>query len=116
LFVINGQLVLNEVNFRNSGDIYACFGQNVHYPVFSYLDMIGEDTTQMNTEYTTDYYAMNEATDFRHVLYRRLKFREWVRYWKQSRDYAYWFSNDMRPVWKKYKYFLKKMIYRKDEN
>ena len=116
LFVINGELVLNEVNFRNSGDVYACFGQNVHYPVFSYRDMIGEDTSKMNTEYTTDYYAMNEATDFRHVLYMGMKIREWVRYWKQSRDYAYWFSEDMRPVWRKYKYFLKKMMYRKDED
>ena len=116
LFVINGELVLNEVNFRNSGDVYACFSQNVHYPVFSLLDMIAEDTSQMNSDYTTDHYAMNEATDFRHVLYRGMKLCEWWRYWKKSRDYAYWFSGDMKPVWRKYKYFLKKMISKKNED
>ena len=113
LFVIDGELVLNEVNFRNSGDVYACFAQNVHYPVFSYRDMIGEDTSKMNIEYSTDHYAMNETTDFRHVLYGSLKLKEWLKYWRNSRDYAYWFSSDMRPVWRKYKYFIKKMISQK---
>ena len=118
LFVINGELVLNEVNFRNSGDVYACFSQNVHYPVFSYRDMIGEDTSQMNTEYTTKHYAMNEATDFRHVLYKGMKLSEWLKYWRKSKDYAYWFSGDMKPVLRKYMYFLKKMFCQKgsDEN
>lgn len=116
LFVINGNLVLNEVNFRNSGDVYACFRQNVHYPVFSYLDMIGEDTSNMNTGYSTKYYAMNETTDFRHVLYGNLKLKEWLKYWKNSKDYAYWFKGDMKPCLRKYKYFLKKMITRTGNN
>jgi len=116
LFVINGELVLNEVNFRNSGDVYACFGQNVHYPVFSYLDMIGEDTSKMNIEYDTEHYAMNETTDFRHVIYCGLSIREWIKYWRKSGDYAYWFTGDMKPVWRKYRYFIKKMIDRKNED
>lgn len=110
LFVINGQLVLNEVNFRNSGDVYACFGQNVHYPVYSYLDMIGVDTSHMNTDYCTLFFAMNETTDFRHVIYGNLSLKEWLDYRKRSCDFAYWFKGDMKPVWRRYKYFFKKFL------
>lgn len=116
LFVINGELVLNEVNYRNSGDVYACFQHKVYYPYFSYLDMIGADTTALNIEYSTDKYAMNETTDFRHVVYGNLSLKEWLFYWKNSGDYAYYFKGDMKPVWKKYRYFLKKFIFSKGAN
>jgi len=33
LFLINDELYLNEVNFRNSGDVYACFNNKVYYPL-----------------------------------------------------------------------------------
>lgn len=116
LFVINGELVLNEVNFRNSGDVYACFQHKVYYPYFSYLDMIGADTSALNTEYSTDMYAMNETTDFRHVVYGNLSLREWMCYRKNCRDFAYFFKGDMKPVWKKYRYFLKKFVFSKGAN
>ena len=108
LFVIKGELVLNEVNFRNSGDVYACFQHKVYYPYFSYLDMIGCDTSSLNVDYTTDKCAMNETTDFRHVLFGDLSLKEWLRYKRMCGDYAYYFKGDMKPAWKKYRYFLNK--------
>lgn len=41
LFIIGDDIYLNEVNFRNSGDVYACFAPAVFYPYYSYLDMVG---------------------------------------------------------------------------
>lgn len=110
LFVINGELILNEVNFRNSGDVYACIKHNVHYPVFSYYDMICKDTSHFNIKYSSDYYAMDEATDLRHVVYGSLSLKEWLKYRSKCSDYAYWFKGDMKPVWRKYKYLLKKYL------
>ena len=116
LFVINGELILNEVNFRNSGDVYACINHNVHYPVFSYYDMIGKDTSHLNINYSSDYYAMDEATDLRHVVYGSLSLKKWLKCLSKSSDFAFWFKGDMKPVWRKYGYFLKKMISKKNES
>ena len=33
---IKDKLYLNEVNFRNSGDVYALFKDKVYYPYYSY--------------------------------------------------------------------------------
>lgn len=102
LFMIQGELYLNEVNFRNSGDVYACFYNKVFYPVIWYLDIIGNDTSNFNTYYDNSKYAMNETTDFRHVIFGKLRFKEWLEYYKNCADFALKFKKDMRPAIARY--------------
>lgn len=107
---IKGKLYLNEVNFRNSGDVYALFKDKVYYPYYSYLDMIGQDISGYNMEYTNDSYAMNETTDIRHALTGGISLFTWLKFLLNSEDKAYWFKGDMKPALYKYKYFVAKII------
>lgn len=107
LFMIRGKLYLNEVNFRNSGDVYACFHNKVYYPLIWYLDIIGKSHAYLNTDYENTYYAMNETTDFRHVVFGNLGFKEWWKYYKKTADFAIRFSGDSRPTLLRYLYFIK---------
>lgn len=102
LFMINGEIILNEVNFRNSGDVYACFHNHLYYPYYWYLDAIGEGIDSCNTTYSDEYYAMNEATDIRHVFYGNLKLHKWLSDLKQSKDYSLWFKGDLKPTFARY--------------
>lgn len=107
---IKGKLYLNEVNFRNSGDVYALFKDRLYYPYYSYLDMIGQDISDFNMDYTNNAYAMNETTDIRHAITGGISLFTWLRFLRQSKDKAYWFKGDMKPALYKYKYFVVKMV------
>lgn len=98
LFMIQGEVYLNEVNFRNSGDVYACFHNKVFYPLIWYLDILGEDVSTLNSEYSDKYYAMNEITDFKQVLAKNISLKEWSHYLFNCKDFAFYFSSDMKPA------------------
>ena len=98
LFMIQGKIYLNEVNFRNSGDVYACFHNQLYYPLIWYKDIIGEDVSSMNTVYSDRYYAMNEITDSKQVLSGTLTLRQWLHYVRNCRDFAFFFPRDMKPA------------------
>ncbi len=106
LFVIDGEVYMNEVNFRNSGDVYACFANKVYYPFYWYLDAIGEEIDKRNMEYTDAKYAMNETTDFRNVICKSLRFREWFYYVKNCGDFALRFKGDNKPAVLRYRYYF----------
>lgn len=102
LFMVKGRLMLNEVNFRNSGDIYACFANKVYYPYFSYLDMINKDVSSLNFEYDDSSTAMDEILDVRHLVYGKLGLREWIRDWIRCKDFSLAFKDDMKPALARY--------------
>lgn len=102
LFVIKGELILNEVNFRNSGDVYYCLYNQVFYPLFLYLDVTGQDTSSLNIEYGHESWPMNELTDLRYVVYGRLSLLEWMKDNHRCHDYAVWLRSDLKPVFKRY--------------
>lgn len=111
LFMVKGEIYLNEVNFRNSGDVYACFYNKLYYSLIWYLDIIGRDVSNMNMTYDNTKYAMNETTDFRHVVYGTLKLKQWLKYYKNCADFAIKFKGDTRPVRARYLYYIKKALF-----
>lgn len=112
LFMINGLFYLNEVNFRNSGDVYACFRNKLYYPLIWFLDSIGENISSMNMQYDNEKFAMNETTDFRHVIYGELSLSDWLYYKRKCGDYALWFKGDIKPALLRYKYFISQALLR----
>ena len=102
LFMVNGQLMLNEVNFRNSGDLYACFTNKVYYPFYSYLDMIGRNPLSYNFGYTNNSTAMDELLDTRHLIYGNLSLKEWFKDWKRCSDFSLYFKGDNKPTFARY--------------
>lgn len=113
LFKIGDSIYLNEVNFRNSGDVYACFYNKLYYPFIWYLDTIGKGIKHLNTQYTNRKFAMNETTDFRHVIHRNIKLREWLKYYRNCGDFAIRFPGDMKPYYALHKYYIKTLFRRK---
>lgn len=112
---IGGKIYLNEINFRNSGDIYACFYNKLYYAYYSYLDMIGEAAFPMKLDYGNRYYAMCEDRDINYVRFGYMSFPEWFKYFLKTKDFAYFSWNDLPgsiAFYKKYnvfKYILKKI-------
>ena len=102
LFMVNGSLMLNEVNFRNSGDIYGCFTNKVFYSYYSYLDMIGEDISECNFSYNEKTTAMDENLDVRHFVFGHMSVWQWLKDWKRCSDFALFFKGDMKPALAKY--------------
>lgn len=110
LFVIGDEIYLNEVNFRNSGDVYACIAPKVYYPYYSYLDMIGNSCNDLVVMHKKKTYAMNETTDIRHAIYGTLSIFDWLSCCRKCQDFAIKFPGDMRPVRKRYFHYLKEFF------
>lgn len=110
LFCVDGRIILNEINWRNSGDVYAIFYPKVHYPYYSYLDMNNNPILKGEFTYKGTTYAINERNDFCHVFYAGLSIWKWLKYFILSKDYAFWFLKDPKPAFYVYKRFLLKTI------
>ncbi len=105
LFVVNGQIVLNEINLRNSGDVYMGINQGYYYPYAWYCDVLGKPADILaNPQY--DAYTMTECADIRNVLIRNLSFGDWYKDYKKCKDYALRFAGDMRPARSRYMYYV----------
>lgn len=102
LFMVNGSLMLNEVNFRNSGDIYACFTNKLYYSYYSYLDMIGKDVSEIDFSYNDITTAMDENLDVRHLVFGHVSVKQWIMDWKRCSDFALFFKGDLMPAFAKY--------------
>lgn len=100
---VGGKIYLNEINFRNSGDVYACFHNKIHYAFYGYLDMIGEENNKMKTEYTNKYYAMVEDRDIKWAFNKLISFREWFKYFRKTKDFAYFSWKDLPGTFAYYK-------------
>lgn len=98
IFKIGNEIWLNEVNFRNSGDIYACFADKLYYPVILYYDLIGKSTDNMNFDQIHSEYAIDEFQDLGLVLTGEQSIINWLRYIKKSSNHAYMFKGDYQPL------------------
>ena len=107
---VGGDIYLNEINFRNSGDVYACFHNKIFYSYYGYLDMIGVQNKNINTKYSNKYYAMCEDRDLMWVKNGLLSFTKWLRFLIKTRDFAYFSIGDLRPSLAYYKVYFRNMI------
>ena len=112
LFVIDKEVYLNEINYRNSGDVYMGINQQYYYPIayiYDYLEI------QYNIE---EYpripsFAMTECADIRNVLNKNLSLKDWKKDYNISSDYALKFKGDMRPAFSRYFYYIIQFLKRK---
>ena len=47
-------------------------------------------------------YNMNEATDFRHVIFGKLSFLQWNKDRRNSCSFSLWYRKDLRPAFVRY--------------
>jgi len=111
LFKVGGNYLVNEINWRNTGNSFFALGTGVHYAVIWYLNSIGEDASNIR-HFTTDtnQYAMNEATDLRHVVFDKLSFSEWFKDLRKTQSFALWYGKDLKPTINRYLYLIKELV------
>lgn len=109
LFVVDGEIILNEVNLRNSGDVYMGLAQKYYYPYAWYCDVLGEKVEILPNPTRNDY-TMTECADLRNVLAHHVGFGEWLRDYRKCEDYALRFRGDMGPALSRYGYYIKQFI------
>lgn len=111
LFKVGDRILINEINWRNSGNSFFALGTGVHWAVCWYLNAIGRDTTHLKhtTEDETQF-AMNEATDVRHMVFKGLSPINWFKDLKRTQSFALWYGKDLRPTVSRYAYLLKEFI------
>lgn len=112
LFVVGDEVLLNEINYRNSGDVYMGIQQEYYYPYAWFLDCIGEKV-DIGSNPHCDSYAMTEFADFRNVLKKRVKLLEWIDDFGKTKDFALFFKGDMRPAFDRSIYYMKQFFCRK---
>lgn len=113
LFSVKGKVYLNEINWRNTGNSFFNLGTQVYYPVIWYLSNLGKDTSHLRhfCKDTTQY-AMNEATDLRHVVYGNLPLLQWNKDRKRTQSFALWYAPDLKPTFAQYQYLVKELLRR----
>ena len=111
LFQVGDRILINEINWRNTGNSFFALGTGVHYAVVWYLNAIGQDASSIR-HYTIDttQYAMNESTDLRHVVFCGLSFHSWFRDLRRTQSFALWYSKDLRPTIIRYCYLIKELV------
>ena len=103
LLVINNEVLLNEFNFRNSGDDYMVLSQNYFYPLVWVDDILGrEKPYSLPEKPSVDNYSMTFFNDYQQVRVKSIKFSDWLRDVGRTSDFALWYKKDFRPVFRYY--------------
>lgn len=115
LFKVGNRVLLNEINWRNSGACFLCKGTGVEYAVIWYLEMTGQQEKADSMKHFCNdpaQYQMNEATDLRHVVYGSMSFKKWINDLKKCQSMALWNTNDFKPTIYQYFHLIFEMIKR----
>ncbi len=109
LFVVNNEIILNEINLRNSGDVYMGISQGYYYPYAWYCDVLGREVDILPHPCRADY-TMTECADIRNVLVHNTSLVKWIADYRKSKDYALKFRGDMKPARERYAYYVRQFI------
>ena len=113
LFLVNGQMYFNEINWRSSANVYAALTCGINYPYEWYLSRTDDKVNGHIHEYKgEDIYLMNEIWDFRLVQGKYLSFFKWVSDVRKSKAFAFYNKYDKKPFIKRLASPLEKKINR----
>ena len=113
MFCSGDKILVNEFNWRNTGNSFFSHGTGVHYAVIWYYSMIGRKDLASNINHCckdSEQYAMNEATDLRHVFFSGISFIEWLKDYKKTQSFALWYRGDLKPTFIQYMHLVKVLI------
>lgn len=103
-FIVNDDIILNEINWRNSGGGFRAYSTGFYYPFRWYSDMMGQIIGHNDWKPVDDCYSMVEYTDIRHVFEKRLSLHRWLADRKKTSNFALKYKGDMKPFFYKYIY------------
>lgn len=97
VFVINGKLFLNEINWRNSGGDYRSLTQKFCYPYWWCLDYLGIDFTKEYTE-KKGAFSITDITDYNNVVNKKISYKEWRLQNKTADNHSLIYKDDPKPA------------------
>lgn len=109
LFVIDGDIWLNEINYRNSGDVYMGIEQKYYYPLAWVQDCLGIKV-DISSSPMQNSYAMTECADLRNVIKGHVNIFTWIKEFIVCKDYALKFKGDMHPAYKQYMHYIRQFF------
>ena len=104
LFVRDDEIWLNEINFRNSGDVYMAINQGFYYPLVWVNDALGYVNDSKLIHPSKKTFAMTELADIRNIFNGQVSLINWVKDFRKVNDFALIFRGDMKPFF--YKLFV----------
>ncbi len=102
LLVVNNEVYLNEINYRNSGGDYRIVSQGYFYPLIWINDCLGIDNNEFLNYKLKPTYSMTFWYDYQHVKHGRISFKEWIKDVKKTSSFALYYKGDMKPVYSYY--------------
>ena len=94
-FQYDDRFLLNEINFRNSGNMWALVKEGINAPLIWLKDALGLSFVK-DMELNSDSFFMNETADFHHVVDKRIKFRTWLRDVFRTKSFNKFWIKDIR--------------------
>lgn len=99
-----------EINLRNDGNGYISTAAGLNLPYIWYCSKIGQTSQIDKNEITLPFYFMEDFTDFRHVLSKRITFRQWWIDRKRTNCFLMYNKNDKRPFFNKLRLVINDII------
>ena len=109
MFLMNNKIYFNEMNFRNSANLYGYKGANINYVYLYLCSLLGYDCSDENTKVTKHYHFCIEPLHFKNIFEKRIGFFRCI-YHILSSTKCIFNMRDIKPTIKKYKYAIKKRI------
>ena len=89
MFKVGNEIYFNEINLRNSANLYSYMGNNVNY-INVYLNLIlGKDISKLKTQVDKHYYFCIEPLHLKNVKEKVVTFKEWKKHVKNSTTLIY---------------------------
>lgn len=115
VFIVNGELFLNEINWRNSGGQHRAFSSGFYCPYWWIESCINNESPRTNWAPKQNEYAMTELTDIRHVICRDISPIEWIKDCRRTANFAMKYRGDMKPVYYRYWLYIRKAFRNRGE-
>ena len=109
MFLMNGKIYFNEMNIRNSANLYAYKGDKVNYIYLYIKELLGLDTSNDKRDVTKHYYYSIEPLHLKNVLEKRLNIFKCIYHINKSTKLIFNIK-DIKPFFYKYFYAIKKRI------
>ena len=100
-FCVNGELYLNEINWRNSGGDFRAIKDGFYYAYWYFCAVCSSNYKIPYWKAPSDSYSMVEDADFHHILKKEISLKQWIKDVRRTRNFATFRLDDLKPfIWK----------------
>ena len=114
VFMINEELYLNEINWRNSGGVFRSISSGFYYPYWWVEDCLKIcDPAMKKWKPQDNEFSMTEHGDIRNVLNKKISLFQWLKDKRKTKNFALKLKGDMKPAFCRYLYFVRQILFKK---